>query len=81
MDEEITQYSLAKEIQYNNKSEAQAIEDYTLFLESVKKSSLKDEDKEFIISSINEIIGDELNHQIVLQELYTMLSNVEPKKD
>ena len=78
--EEECRYMIASKIQFNNKSEAQAIEDYTILIDDVKKSSLEDEDKEYIISQINEVISDELNHQMVLQELFTMLTEVEPNK-
>lgn len=72
---------ISKLIQFNNKAEAQAIEDYTAFLESLESSTLEEEMKAFIKSVIDEIISDELNHQQKLQELYTALTDVEPNKN
>ena len=75
------EYLIAKLVQFNNKAEAQAIEDYTDFLNSILDSNLNEEDKTNIASVINEIISDELNHQQKLQEIYTFLTNIEPNKD
>lgn len=75
------EYYLAQLVQFNNKAEAQAIEDYTVFLQKVAESNLAEEDKEFIKAVIDEIIADELNHQEQLQTLFTMLTSVEPNED
>lgn len=79
--DKITELEIAREVQYNNKAEAQAIEDYTDFLDKVERSSLEEEDKDFIRATINEIISDEMNHQERLQELYSLLSSIEPNKN
>lgn len=75
------EYLIAKLVQFNNKAEAQAIEDYTDFLNALLESTLQEEDKTNIASIISEIISDELNHQQKLQEIYTFLTSIEPNKD
>lgn len=75
------EYLIAKMVQFNNKAEAQAIEDYSDFLKSVVESELDESFKNYIVSVISEIIGDELNHQEKLQEIYTALTNIEPNKE
>jgi len=79
--EKISLLEVAKAIQFNNKAEAQAIEDYTAFLKTVKDSELDEADKGIIKGVIDEIISDELNHQEKLQQLYSGLTQVEPNKD
>lgn len=76
-----TEYVISKFIQFNNKAEAQAIQDYVDFLSVVAKSDLSADNKVYITAVINEIIADELNHQEKLQELFTGLTDIEPKKD
>jgi rubrerythrin len=76
-----TEYLIAKMVQFNNKAESQAIEDYTDFLKLVAESELDEDFKNYIASVINEIIADELNHQEKLQEMFTALTNVEPNKE
>lgn len=76
-----TEYLIAKMVQFNNKSEAQAIEDYTDFLKLVVESEIDEDYKKYIVSVINEIVSDELNHQEKLQEIYTALTNIEPNKE
>lgn len=76
-----TEYLIAKFVQFNNKAEAQAIEDYTDFLKHVSESDLSDDYKTYIKNVINEIISDELNHQEKLQQVYTILTNIEPNKN
>jgi rubrerythrin len=76
-----TEYLIARLVQFNNKAEAQAIEDYVNFLNSVAESDLPMSDKEYITNVINEIIADELNHQEKLQDLFTGLTDIEPNKD
>ena len=72
---------IASLIQFNNKAEAEAIEYYTELLKETTISDLEVRDKEIISDVINEIISDELNHQIKLQKLYTMLTSIEPNKE
>ena len=63
---------LAKEIEFNEKAEAQAILDYTEFLRKLDiLPNIDGLDKEFIKDTISEIISDELNHQEKLKMLYT----------
>lgn len=76
-----TEYLMSKLVQFNNRAEAQAIEDYADFLKAVSESDLKESDKKIIEDTINEIIADELNHQEKLQVLFTMLTDIEPNKD
>ena len=73
---------LAKEIEFNEKSEAQAILDYTEFLRKLDTlPNIDGLDKEFIKYTISEIISDELNHQEKLKMLYTMLTSIKANKD
>lgn len=73
---------LAKEIEFNEKSEAQAILDYTEFLRKLDVlPNIDGLDKEFIKGTISEIISDELNHQEKLKMLYTMLTSIKANKD
>lgn len=72
---------IAKDIQYNAKSEAQAIEDYTELLKMSEESNLDEADKSYVRAVIEEIIADELNHQQRLQALYSALTEIQAKKD
>ena len=72
---------IAKDIQYNAKSEAQAIEDYTELLKMSEESNLDKTDKSFVRAVIEEIIADELNHRQRLPELYSALTEIQAKKD
>lgn len=72
---------IAKLAQFNDKSEAQAILDYTEMIRAILNSDLEQSDKEYLISIIEELIADELNHQQRLSEIYTFLTSIEPKKD
>ena len=73
---------LAKEIEFNEKAEAQAILDYTEFLRKLDTlPNIDGLDKEFIKDTISEIISDELNHQEKLKMLYTMLTRIKANKD
>lgn len=74
-------YEIAKLIQENNEDEAEAIAGYSELLNKVLASSIEDREKAEISSNIREIIADELNHQKRLQELYSMLTLIEPNKD
>lgn len=69
---------IASEIQANAKAEAQAIVDYTMLLKNVVQSEILDETRDIIIENIKEIIADELNHQKLLEMLYTKLTQIEP---
>lgn len=72
---------LAKLTQFNEKAEAQAVEDYTEMINKVLASGIDEEKKETIVNSISEIVSDELNHQMKLGELYVYLTGIEPNKD
>ena len=72
---------IAKSVEFNAKAEAQAILDYTEFLNLVKKSELNEEEKVEITDIIAEIISDELNHEKKLHELYTALTGIETNKN
>ena len=73
---------LAKEIEFNEKAEAQAILDYTEFLRKLDNlTNIDGLDKESIKDTISEIISDELNHQEKLKMLYTMLTSIKANKD
>lgn len=72
---------LAKVIQENAEAEADAIKDYTALLQLLDKTSIPEEDRDFIRENINEIISDELNHQTRLKALYTMLTGIEENKN
>ena len=74
-------YKLASIVQFNNKAEAQAIEDYTEFLKTTAELNVPTATKEYIDETISEIVADELNHQQKLQELYSFLTQIEPNKD
>lgn len=75
----------AKEIgnllQENTKAEADAVMDYTHFLEELAHSDLDKKKKEKIQSEIYEIIGDELNHQERLKMLYSLVTDIKQAKD
>lgn len=72
---------IAKKIQDNNKDEAVAIAGYTELLRDIYNTEIDVEYKEKCNDFIQEIIADELNHQKKLQELYSMLTSIEPNKD
>lgn len=72
---------IAKLVQFNTKSEAQAVEDYTELLRYAESCQIDDADKKYIASVIEELIADELNHQTRLQMLYTALTEIKAKKD
>lgn len=67
---------LADEIQRNITAEADAIEKYNFLLSVVDKSEVSQLKKETLQARIYEIIGDELNHQSVLKELYTLVTGI-----
>ena len=72
---------IAKLCQFNEKAEAQAVEDYTEMIKQVLASEIDEEQKETIVNTISELVSDELNHQMKLGELYVMLTGIEPNKD
>ena len=72
---------IAKLCQFNEKAEAQAVEDYTEMIKQVLASEIDEEQKETIVNTISELISDELNHQMRLGELYVMLTGIEPNKN
>lgn len=72
---------IAKLCQFNEKAEAQAVEDYTEMIKQVLASEIEEEQKETIVNTISEVISDELNHQMKLGELYVMLTGIEPNKN
>ena len=72
---------IASELQYNIKAEATAITDYNLLLDMIDKSDIPSGQKLAIISAVYEIIADEMNHQDVLQNLYTLVTGISAKKD
>lgn len=77
----ITAIDMAIELQYNIKAEATAITDYNRLLDMIDKSDIPSGQKLAIISAVYEIIADEMNHQDVLQNLYTSVTGISAKKD
>lgn len=73
--------TISADIQSNLKEEGQAIEDYSLFLDKVAKSDISEKDKEKIFNVVEEIISDELNHQLKLHMLYTEITGIETNKN
>lgn len=72
---------IAKNIQFNAKAEAEAVEYYTELLRLTNESNIDETDKKYIESVIQEIISDELNHSLKLQTLYTALTDIKANKD
>jgi len=72
---------VATDIQQNIIAEADAIEKYNRLLELVTDSDVPENKKEVVRSNIYEIIGDELNHQSRLKELYTLITGIKESKD
>ena len=77
----ITAIDMAIELQYNINAEATAITDYNRLLDMIDKSDIPSGQKLAIISAVYEIIADEMNHQDVLQNLYTLVTGISAKKD
>lgn len=77
----MSELEIAKLCQFNEKAEAQAVEDYTEMIKQVLASEIDEEKKEILVNTISELISDELNHQMKLGELYVMLTGIEPNKD
>ena len=72
---------VATQVQKNAEAEAEAVQDYTEFKQFVEVANFVEKDKKHITEVIDEIIADELNHQIKLRELYTLLTDIKPNKD
>ena len=81
MDEIVSKSDIAEKLQFNQKAEAQAILDYTRLIAEINNSEMEEPDRTAFISTISELISDELNHQERLFELYVALSGIEPNKD
>ena len=81
MDEIVSKSEIAEKLQFNQKAEAQAILDYTHLIAEINNSEIEEPDRTAFISTISELISDELNHQERLFELYVALSGIEPNKD
>lgn len=81
MDEFVSKSEIAEKLQFNQKAEAQAILDYTRLIAEINNSEIEEPDRTAFISTISELISDELNHQERLFELYVALSGIEPNKD
>ncbi len=81
MDEIVSKSEIAEKLQFNQKAEAQAILDYTRLIAEINNSEIEEPDRAAFISTISELISDELNHQEKLFELYVALSGIEPNKD
>ena len=81
MDEIVSKSEIAEKLQFNQKAEAQAILDYTRLIAEINNSEIEEPDRTAVISTISELISDELNHQERLFELYVALSGIEPNKD
>ena len=80
--EEISILELAKLVEFNEKAEAQAVLDYTEMMKrTIESENVSQETKDRIIDVISEIVADELNHQKLLIELYTYLTDIEPNKE
>lgn len=77
----MSELEIAKLCQFNEKAEAQAVEDYTEMIKQVLASEIEETQKEIIVNTISELISDELNHKMKLGELYVMLTGIEPNKD
>lgn len=72
---------IAKSLQDNNIKEADAVSYYTETLSMIADSDLDEEKKKVVVENLSEIIADELNHQKLLEELYTYLTSIEAKED
>ena len=81
MEEIVSKSEIAEKLQFNQKAEAQAIRDYTRLIAEINNSEIEEPDRTAFISTISELISDELNHQERLFELYVALSGIEPNKD
>lgn len=76
-----TVLQVSDELQFNDKEEANAIQNYNRLLDMVDKSDLPRMKKEVIQSAVYEIISDELNHQQKLQDLYSLVTGIKANKE
>ena len=76
-----TVLQVSDELQFNDKEEANAIQNYNRLLDMVDKSDLPRMKKEVIQSAVYEIISDELNHQQKLQALYSPVTGTKSNKE
>ena len=76
-----TVLQVSDESQFNDKEEANAIQNYNRLLDMVDKSDLPRMKKEVIQSAVYEIISDELNHQQKLQDLYSLVTGIKANKE
>ena len=72
---------LANNIQFNIEEEAKAIENYNNLLAMAEKMLLSPSVRDELQSIIYEIIGDELNHQTKLKNLYSLITSIKESKD
>ena len=80
--EKVNILELAKLVEFNSKAEGQAVLDYTEMMKcTIGSDNVSQETKDRIIDVISEIVADELNHQKLLIELYTYLTDIEPNKE
>ena len=73
--------AVAKAVQYNLKSEGQAIIDYTSLIDIISNSTMEQQEKDNALNIISELVADELNHEQKLSVLYSALTGIEAKKD
>lgn len=71
---------IANDLQFNEKAEADAIQNYNNLLEEISESNFPSHVKEALNAHLYEIIGDEMNHQTVLQQLYTLVTGIKENK-
>lgn len=72
----------AVSMQDSIEEEAHTIMKYTEIIKSIKDSAyFSESDKTILVSSLEEIVSDELNHQLKLQDLYILLTNIQPNAD
>lgn len=74
-------YCIARELQENNKDEAEAVSKYTKLLDELSEMDIDYKSKKQLIADITEIISDELNHQEKLKKWYVKITNIEPNKE
>lgn len=74
-------YCIAKELQENNKDEAEAVSKYTKLLGELDEIDFDYKSKKQLMNDISEIISDELNHQEKLKKWYVKITNIEPNKE
>lgn len=72
---------IANSVQLNIQAESTAVVDYDDLIKETLESEIDDNIKQEIVGVIEEIIADELNHQMRLGQLYVALTGIEPKGD